>query len=169
MSEYVLRTYDLCKKFGNKYAVDHVDMEIKKGQIYGFIGRNGAGKLATLIRMIAGLAAPTGGSLEIFSQNTSGGLVKAREKMGCIVETPSIYPNMTAEENLEVQRLVTGTPGRECIKDSLHLIGLEGTGRKKAGKFSLGMKQRLGLAATLLHNPEFIILDEPANGLDPQE
>ena len=166
MSEYVIRTFDLCKKFGDRYAVDHVNMEIGKGQIFGFIGRNGAGK-STLIRMLAGLAAPTQGNMEIFSETTTSGIIKAREKMGCIVETPAIYPNLTAHDNLEVQRLVTGTPGKDCINEVLKLVNLENTGKKTAKKFSLGMKQRLGLASALLNNPELIILDEPANGLDP--
>ena len=166
MSEYVIRTFDLCKKFGDRYAVDHVNMEIKKGQIFGFIGRNGAGK-STLIRMLAGLAAPTHGNMEIFSETTASGIIKAREKIGSIVETPAIYPNLTAHDNLEVQRIATGTPGKDCINEVLKLVNLENTGKKTAKKFSLGMKQRLGLASALLNNPELIILDEPANGLDP--
>ena len=166
MKKYVLKTHGVCKRYGDQYAVDHVDMEVKQGEIYGFIGRNGAGK-TTLIRMITGLAHLSGGSIELFGCKDEAGLRKARSRMGVVVEYPALYPNMTAEQNLEHHRLLTGIQERACIGKILELVGLSGTGNKKVKNFSLGMKQRLGLAMALLNDPEFIILDEPTNGLDP--
>lgn len=166
MKKYVLKTHGVCKRYGDQYAVDHVDMEVKQGEIYGFIGRNGAGK-TTLIRMITGLAHLSGGSIELFGCKDEAGLRKARSRMGVVVEYPALYPNMTAEQNLEHHRLLTGIQERACIGKTLELVGLSGIGNKKVKNFSLGMKQRLGLAMALLKDPEFIILDEPTNGLDP--
>ena len=166
MGEYILRTIDVCKKYGGRYALEHVNMEIKKGQIYGFIGLNGAGK-TTLFRAVCGLTPVSSGSIELFGEYGQKGLDAARSRLGSMVETPGLYPGMTAEQNLEVQRLLTGTPGRGCIKDVLQLVSLTDTGKKKVRNFSLGMKQRLGLALALISSPEFLVLDEPVNGLDP--
>ena len=151
MKEAVLKTYNLCKKYKDQMAVDNVSMTIRKGDIYGFIGQNGAGK-TTLIRMITGLAHRTSGEIELF---------------GGSVESPAFYKNMTARENLEVSRLVRNIPGKECIDEVLNLVGLKDTGKKKVKDFSLGMRQRLGIANALLGNPKLLILDEPINGLDP--
>mgnify|MGYP001478794787 CR=1 FL=1 len=166
MTEFVLRTNQLTKKFKQDYALENVNVSIKKGEIYGFIGQNGAGK-STFLRIVTGLAFPTGGAIELFGNHDSSNLTEAQKRMGAIIETPALFPNMTAYENLEVHRLQKGIPGKACIDKTLELVGLQDTGRKKAKNFSLGMKQRLGLAIALLSDPEFLILDEPTNGLDP--
>lgn len=166
MSEYVLKSDHLTKIYKTDYALNRVNMSIKKGAIYGFIGQNGAGK-STLIRILNGLATPTDGSIELFGKRDPQDLSEARKRMGSIIEGPALYPNMTARENLETHRLLRGIPGKACIEKTLTLVGLQNTGRKKAKNFSLGMKQRLGLAIALLGDPEFLILDEPTNGLDP--
>ncbi|GGH86192.1 ABC-2 type transport system ATP-binding protein [Pullulanibacillus pueri] len=167
MNEYVLKTHDLSKVYQKKMALNKVSMAIEKGSIYGFIGQNGAGK-STLIRLITGLAFPTAGTFELFGKsNNTGEFIEARKRIGTIIEGPALYPQMTAVENLETHRLLKGIPGKECIEKTLTLVGLQGTGKKKAKHFSLGMKQRLGLAIALLGDPEFLLLDEPINGLDP--
>lgn len=166
MNEYVLKTSQLSKKYQNKMALDQVNLAIKEGSIYGFIGQNGAGK-STLIRLIAGLAFPTAGTFELFGVSHEPELHEARKRIGTIIEGPAFYPNMTAAENLEAHRLLKGIPGKECVEKTLALVGLQDTEKKKAKNFSLGMKQRLGLAIALLGDPEFLILDEPINGLDP--
>lgn len=161
--EYILKTYNLTKAFHNRNAVNKVNMSIRKGDIYGFIGKNGAGK-TTLMRMVAGLAAPTAGTMELFG---SKNLKQQRIRIGSIIENPGIYLNMTAKENLEVFRKIYGIPEKDSVTKMLQIVGLEDTGNKKAKKFSLGMKQRLGIAIALLGNPDFLVLDEPINGLDP--
>ncbi|MFC3039494.1 ATP-binding cassette domain-containing protein [Virgibacillus xinjiangensis] len=166
MNEYVLKTNQLSKKYHRKWALHKVGLTIKKGSIYGFIGQNGAGK-STLIRVITGLAYPTSGTFELFGETNERQVIEARKRIGTIIEGPALYPHMTAAENLEAHRLLKGIPGKECIEKTLALVGLQDTGRKKAKDFSLGMKQRLGLGIALLGDPEFLILDEPINGLDP--
>lgn len=166
MSDYVLKVNNLSKKFKNQVALNKVNLSIKKGAIYGFIGQNGAGK-STLIRIVSGLADATSGTVALFGYNNGQELIKARKRMGTIIEGPALYPHMTAAENLEAHRLLKGIPGKECVEKTLALVGLQDTGKKKAKNFSLGMKQRLGIAITLLGDPEFLILDEPINGLDP--
>lgn len=164
MSEVVLKTYNLSKKYKETMAVDKVSMTIKKGQIYGFIGQNGAGK-TTIIRLITGLAHKTDGEIELFGQTDN--LDESRESIGSLVESPAFYGNMTARENLEISRLVRGIGSKDSVDKVLELVNLKDTGKKKVKNFSLGMKQRLGIANALLGNPKFIILDEPINGLDP--
>lgn len=166
MQDYVLRTNHLSKKFRGHQALGNVNLSIQKGAIYGFIGQNGAGK-STLIRLVTGLAFPSSGSLELFGDSSERALIEARKRIGSIIESPALFPHMTASENLETNRLLRGIPGKDCVPRMLKQVGLEGTGNKKAKNFSLGMKQRLGLAIALLGEPEFIILDEPTNGLDP--
>jgi ABC-2 type transport system ATP-binding protein len=166
MNDYVLTTSQLSKKYQKNMALDKVSVKIKKGSIYGFIGQNGAGK-STLIRVITGLAYPTAGTFELFGKSNERDIIEARKRIGTIIEGPALYPQMTAKENLEAHRLLKGIPGKECIGKTLKLVGLQDTGKKKAKNFSLGMKQRLGLAIALLGDPEFLILDEPINGLDP--
>ena len=166
MSDFILKTNQLTKKYRNIAALDNINLSIKKGDIYGFIGQNGAGK-STLLRMITGLSFPSEGSFELFGNENSKMLTESQKRIGAIIESPALFPNMTAYENLEVHRLQKGIPGRDCIKNTLELVGLSNTGKKKAKNFSLGMKQRLGLAIALLSDPEFLILDEPTNGLDP--
>ena len=152
--EMLLKTRGLTKQFGKHVAVDHVDMHIRRGAIYGFIGRNGAGK-TTVLKMIAGLADPTAGEYEIFGCSGKS-LAKVRSRVGCLIEQPGLYPNMSAQDNLMIKA------------ELLELVGLVHAGRKKTKHFSLGMKQRLGIALALVGNPDFLVLDEPINGLDPQ-
>ena len=166
--DYILETRSLSKHYGHFKALDGMDMHVPKGAIYGLVGKNGAGK-TTLIRLICGLQEPSSGSFTLYGTgNRDKAIVKARRRMGAVVETPSIYLDMTAEENLKMQYRVLGLPSFEGIGELLSLVGLENTGRKKARHFSLGMKQRLGIAVALAGDPDFLVLDEPVNGLDPQ-
>ena len=166
--EYVLTTSGLSKKYGKFQALDELSMHIPKGAIYGFVGRNGAGK-TTLIRLICGLQEPTSGSYAIYGIDyTDKAISKSRRRMGAVVETPSIYLDMTAEDNLKQQALILGLPTYDSVPEILKLVGLENTGKKRTRNFSLGMKQRLGIAVALMGNPDFLVLDEPVNGLDPQ-
>lgn len=166
MKKVVLKTYNITKKYGKQLAVDNVNMTIKKGDIYGFIGQNGAGK-TTLIRLITGLIHKSGGEIELLGANEENELNKARTMVGSLIESPSLYTNMTARENLEVSRLVRNIPGKKCIDEVLELVGLKDVEKKKVKNFSLGMRQRLGIANALMGNPKLLILDEPINGLDP--
>ena len=166
--DYILETRSLSKQYGHFKALDGMDMHIPKGAIYGLVGKNGAGK-TTLIRLICGLQEPSSGSFTLYgTENRDKAIVRARRRMGAVVETPSLYPDMTAEDNLKMQYRVLGLPSFEGIGALLSLVGLENTGRKKARNFSLGMKQRLGIAVALAGDPDFLVLDEPVNGLDPQ-
>lgn len=166
--EFVLKTNNLVKRYGGFTALSGLNMNVPKGAIYGFIGKNGAGK-TTLIRLICGLQNPTAGTFNLYgTENSDKNIAKCRKRMGAVVETPSIYLNMTAEENLKQQYLVLGLPNYDGIKELLALVGLSDTGKKKAKNFSLGMRQRLGIAVALAGNPDFLVLDEPINGLDPQ-
>ena len=166
--EYVLTTENLGKQYRHFKALNGLTMHIPKGAIYGFVGRNGAGK-TTLIRLICGLQEPTSGSFALYGiQNSDKNIVKSHRRMGAVVETPSIYLDMTAEENLRQQYRVLGLPSFDGIPELLKLVGLPDTGKKKVKNFSLGMKQRLGIAIALAGDPDFLILDEPTNGLDPQ-
>lgn len=164
MTEYALKTDNLTKIYKNNKAVNEVSMHIRRGDIYGLIGKNGAGK-TTIMRMIAGLAIPNKGSMQLFE---SSDLNFQRQRLGCSIENPAIYPNMTAQQNLEVYRRLLGIPEAKIISDIIETIGLRDVEKKKAKNFSLGMKQRLELGITLLGNPDFLILDEPINGLDPE-
>lgn len=161
--EYVLQTHDLTKIFGRHTAVDHVNMNIEKGEIYGFIGRNGAGK-TTLMRMVLSLAFPSSGSIELFGEKD---IKKVGNRIGSLIEAPGLYKNCTARENLERFSLLYGAD-RNKISEILEFVGLAQTGSKPAGKFSLGMRQRLGIAIAMINDPELMILDEPVNGLDPE-
>ena len=166
--EIVLETNNLEKKYKDFKALNHTNIHIEKGAIYGLIGKNGAGK-TTLIRIICGLQKPTNGSYTIYGiNNNSSNIVSVRKRMGAIIETPSIYSEMTAKDNLIEQYKLVGMPSLDGIDELLKLVGLSNTGKKKAKNFSLGMKQRLGIAMSLANNPDFLILDEPINGLDPQ-
>ena len=166
--DYVLQTNALCKHYGQFKALDGLTMHIPKGAIYGFVGKNGAGK-TTLIRLICGLQAPSSGTYTLYGiQNTDKRIVKAHRRMGAVVETPAIYPDMTAEQNLRHQYRVLGLPSEDGLQELLELVGLHNTGKKKAKHFSLGMRQRLGIAVALCGDPDFLVLDEPVNGLDPQ-
>lgn len=168
MIDYVLRTDALCKSYKHFKALNGLSMNIPKGAIYGFVGKNGAGK-TTLIRLICGLQNPDSGSYTLYGRkNTDKEIVKSRRRMGAVVETPSVYLDMTAEENLKQQYRVLGLPTFDGMQEILELVRLSGTGKKKAKDFSLGMRQRLGIAIALVGDPDFLVLDEPANGLDPQ-
>lgn len=166
--DYVLTTDALGKSYRSFKALNGLSMHVPKGSIYGFIGKNGSGK-TTLMRVICGLQEPTRGSYALYGIPYGQKNIKdARRRMGAIVETPSLYLDMTAEENLKIQCRILGLPSYEGIKEILRLVSLEDTGKKKAKNFSLGMKQRLGIAIALLSSPDFLVLDEPVNGLDPQ-
>lgn len=166
--EYVLTTNALHKSYRHFKALDNLSIRIPRGAVYGLVGKNGAGK-TTLIRLLCGLQAPTSGSFTLYGTNSGDReIIKARRRMGAVVETPSIYTDMTAVDNLKVQYRVLGLPSFDSIPELLKLVGLENTGKKKARNFSLGMKQRLGIAIALAGDPDFLVLDEPVNGLDPQ-
>ena len=167
--DYVLRTFGLSKKYKKQLAVNHADMTISRGDIYGFVGENGSGK-TTIIRLITGLVFPSSGSFELFGvDNRSERIDAARCKVGAIVENPSIYLNMSAYDNLKMQCILLGIPADERIAETLEEVGLSAllNESKHADNYSLGMRQRLGIAMALISEPEFLILDEPMNGLDP--
>lgn len=162
----VIRTKSLCKVYGAKNAVDHVDLVVPKGAIYGFIGRNGSGK-STTQKMVCGLARPSSGEIQLFERPLED--PAARRKVGTLIEQPGVYPHMSTYENLVLQGLSVGVsnPKKEALR-SLEMVGLEKSAKKKAKHLSLGMKQRLGIAIAMLGNPELLVLDEPINGLDPE-
>lgn len=166
--EYIFKTDNLCKYYGKFKALDEVNMSVPKGSIYGFVGKNGAGK-TTLMRLMCGLQNPTSGEFTLFDKkNTDPSVSSIRKRMGAVVETPAIYKDLNAYDNLKLQFLNVGIPNFDEIPDLLKLVGLENVGRKKAKAFSLGMRQRLGIAVALCSHPDFLVLDEPINGLDPQ-
>ena len=166
--KYILTADNLNKNYRHSHALHNFSMHIPKGAIYGFVGENGAGK-TTLIRTICGLQAPTSGTYSLYGvKNTDKCIREAQQRIGAVVESPAVYLDMNAENNLKYQYHVLGLPTYDGLKELLHLVGLEKTGRKKVRNYSLGMKQRLGIAVVLVGNPDFLILDEPTNGLDPQ-
>ncbi|MBV4416977.1 ATP-binding cassette domain-containing protein [Clostridium tyrobutyricum] len=160
---YILRTNNLTKKFKKQIVINKVNISVKKGDIYGLVGKNGAGK-TTLMKMIVGLLMPTSGKIELFEKKN---LCNSRKKIGCVIENPALYPDMSAEQNLNIQSILTDKIDKNEIKKILELVGLKDVKNKKISKYSLGMKQRLGIGCALIGNPEFLILDEPINGLDP--
>lgn len=166
MSELLLSTSALTKQFGRHKAVDQVSMHIKRGAIYGFIGRNGAGKTTTL-RMIGGLASPTAGEIEMFGCRGRE-LKQVRSRVGCLIEGPGLYGNMTARDNMKMKCLLLGVQKKGYIEELLEVVGLKDVGKKHVKRYSLGMKQRLGIAMALIGEPDLLVLDEPINGLDPQ-
>lgn len=166
--DYALTTQGLTKTYAQTKALNGLTMHVPKGAIYGFVGKNGAGK-TTLIRLVCGLQAPTAGDYTLYGvPHTAPEIHRARRRMGAVVETPSVYLDLTAADNLKLQHRLLGLPSEEGIPALLRLVGLEDTGKKKARHFSLGMRQRLGIAVALCGDPDFLILDEPINGLDPQ-
>ena len=166
--DYILKTNNLKKYYRNFKALDGLKMNVPKGSIYGFIGRNGAGK-TTLIRLVCGIQYPTDGELSLYGVNyTDKKISQSRRRTGSVVETRALYTDMTAAENLKQQYRVLGIPDFEQIPQLLKLVGLENTENKKARQFSLGMRQRLGIALALCGDPDFLVLDEPINGLDPE-
>ncbi len=166
--EYAVTTSALGKQYGDFQALKGLTMHIPKGAIYGIVGKNGAGK-TTLIRLLAGLQRPSSGEYMLYGvSHTSKEIAKVRRRMGAVVEAPSVYQDMTAADNLKQQYRILGLPSFEGIAELLALVGLSDTGKKKVKNFSLGMRQRLGIAIALAGDPDFLVLDEPANGLDPQ-
>ncbi|HAS06207.1 MAG TPA: bacitracin ABC transporter ATP-binding protein [Eubacterium sp.] len=157
---------NLTKQYGRHRAVDDVNMHIKKGAIYGFIGRNGAGK-TTCLKMISGLSTPSYGEIEMFGYKGKD-LQKVRSRVGCLIEAPGLYGNMSAYDNLNIKCKLTGIKKKGYIEELLKTVGLDTVGEKKTKHYSLGMKQRLGIALALVGEPDLLILDEPINGLDPQ-
>ena len=168
MDSAILEAQGLTKRYKQTTALDSIDLRLEKGKIYGFIGQNGAGK-TTFLRLVTGLAFPTGGTLSLWGKSDFSSLQEQRRRIGCMIETPALFPNLTATQNLEVQRLQRGIPDKGVIDRCMALVGLNGgeTGKKRVRNFSLGMCQRLGIAVALLNTPELLILDEPVNGLDP--
>ncbi|MEB2300198.1 ATP-binding cassette domain-containing protein [Lysinibacillus xylanilyticus] len=163
--EYIVQTENLSKSFGKEQVVSNINLKIRKGEIYGFLGPNGAGKTTT-IRMLLGLMKPSSGTIKMFQKDLTKERINILAKVGSLVENPSYYPHLTAYENLEALRKILGVP-KSRIDEVLEIVRLKDAADKKVKGFSLGMKQRLGIAASLLHNPELLILDEPTNGLDP--
>lgn len=168
-NDIVVQTKDLSKKYGNMFALDKVNITVHRGEIYGFVGRNGAGK-TTLIRILTGIANATSGSFTLMGAKTRLEQMEARKHIAAMVETPALYMNMTAHDNLKTTLILKGIEDEKLIKERLTEVGLESVinSSKKAKDFSLGMKQRLGIAMALLGNPQVLILDEPTNGLDPE-
>ncbi len=166
MSNMVLETRDLSKEYKSQRALKHVNLRLRQGKIYGLIGKNGAGK-TTLMRMIAGLGFPTQGSVLLFGTKSRSELEAAGKRIGSLIEAPALVAGMSAKENLHLQCLMKGMPDYKIENELLELVGLKDTGKKKVKNFSLGMRQRLGIAATLVGNPDLLMLDEPINGLDP--
>jgi len=162
----IIKTTGLTKKYGDQTAVDNLNMTVKQGQIYGFLGQNGAGKTTT-IRMLLGLIRPTHGSIEIFGEHLYAKQREILRRVGSIVEFSGFYENLTARENLLINASLMGVHSKNAIEEALEIVGLQDEPSKMVGKFSLGMKQRLGIARAILHHPELLILDEPTNGLDP--
>lgn len=163
---FCLRTHHLTKRYGEKTVVHDLNLNIRTGDIYGFLGQNGAGKTTTL-RMLIGLIRPSAGEIELFGAGLNSGRAMALERIGAIIEYPGFYLNLSAAENLEIHRRLMGMGNKECINDVLTTVGLSNAKHQKVKNYSLGMKQRLGIARALLHHPELLILDEPTNGLDP--
>ncbi len=162
----VIKTSNLTKIYGNQKSVDSLNMTVNQGEIYGFLGRNGAGKTTT-IRMLLGLIKPTNGQIEIFGENFYKNQKEILRRIGSIVEVPGFYENLTGKENLLINAKIIGVHKKNAIEEALQIVGLQNETKKLVGQYSLGMKQRLGIARALLHHPELLILDEPTNGLDP--
>lgn len=166
MKEYVIKTEDLTKKYNSKAVVDRLNLHVPKGKIYALLGRNGAGKTTTM-KMLLNLVQPTSGSIYLFNQNSSGFSKKNYYRIGSMVEAPAFYENLTAKENLEILAKLRGRHRKDTVAHALSVVNLDIESKKLFREYSLGMKQRLGLAAAIMHEPELLILDEPMNGLDP--
>ena len=166
MNDFVIETKQLTKIYGEQTAVSKVNLHVKKGRIYGLLGRNGAGK-TTIMKMVLGLTSITSGEVDVFGKNIKGREKRVYPRIGAIIETPGFYPNLTGTENLEIFAKLRGTAAPHAVKNALEIVGLPYKDKKLFSKYSLGMKQRLGIANAILHDPELLILDEPTNGLDP--
>ena len=166
MNDYIIETHNLTKKYGSQTSVSHLNIHVRKGRIYGLLGRNGAGKTTTM-RMLLGLTAPTFGSVKIFGKPFQENEKKILPRIGCLIESPGFYPNLTGTENLKIFAALRGLKEPKYIKNALELVNLPYRDKKLFSQYSLGMKQRLAIALAVMHNPELLILDEPINGLDP--
>lgn len=166
MTNYIIETKKLTKRYGDQKAVNDVNLHVKKGRIYGLLGRNGAGK-TTIMKMILGLTSISSGEVNVFGENIKGREKRVYPRIGAIIETPGFYPNLTGTENLNIFAKLRGTSAPNAVKTALEVVGLPYKDKKRFGAYSLGMKQRLGIANAILHDPELLILDEPTNGLDP--
>ncbi len=167
MSDVILETRGLTKKYKNQYALDNVSITLKKNHIYGFIGENGAGK-STLMKILAGLIFPTSGDMTFMGETDPSAIEQKRKSVGTMIEGPYLYPGYSVRQNVELQRLLIGNPDESATDRVIELVGLSDSKKKKAKKLSMGMKQRLGIAMAMVGNPRFLILDEPINGLDPK-
>lgn len=166
MNDYIIETHNLTKKYGNQISVSQLNIHVKKGRIYGLLGRNGAGKTTTM-RMLVGLTAPTSGEAVVLGMPFKGNEKKILPHIGSLIESPGFYPNLTGTENLKIFAELRGLKNPNCIKGALELVNLPYRDKKLFSQYSLGMKQRLAIALAVMHNPELLILDEPINGLDP--
>jgi len=166
LDHVIIETRNLTKIYGEQTVVNKVNLHVKKGRIYGLLGRNGAGK-TTIMKMILGLTSITSGEVRVFGENIKGNEKRIYPRIGAIIEKPGFYPNLTGTENLEIFAKMRGTSKPNAVKDALEVVGLPYKDKKVFSKYSLGMKQRLGIANAILHDPELLILDEPINGLDP--
>lgn len=166
MNDLIIKTKQLTKIYGEQTVVNAVDLHVKKGRIYGLLGRNGAGK-TTIMKMILGLTSISSGEINVFGRNIKGQEKRICPRIGAIIETPGFYPNLTGTENLEIFAKLRGTASPYAVEHAMKVVGLPYKNKKLFSKYSLGMKQRLGIANAILHDPELLILDEPTNGLDP--
>ena len=166
MRDYIIETHNLTKKYGEQVSASQVDIHVKRGRIYGLLGRNGAGKTTTM-RMLLGLTAPTSGMIRIFGKNIRGNEKEILPRTGSMIESPGFYPNLTGTENLLIFASLRGLKDPARIKNTLELVNLPYKDKKLFSQYSLGMKQRLAIALAVMHDPELLILDEPTNGLDP--
>lgn len=166
MNEYVIETRNLTKQYGVQKSVSDLNIHVKRGRIYGLLGRNGAGKTTTM-KMLLGLIKPTSGTVKIFGKSMTGNEKKILPRIGCLIESPGFYSNLTGTENLKIFARLRGIPAKNAIKSALEVVGLPYNDKKLFSQYSLGMKQRLAIALAIMHDPELLILDEPINGLDP--
>ncbi len=166
MSGFIIETKNLTKVYGEQKSVDNLNLHVRKGRIYGLLGRNGAGKTTTM-KMLLGLTKPTDGEIKIYNKYILGNEKKIYSRIGSLIESPGFYPNLTGTENLKILARLRGTPNRDAVKIALEVVGLLYNDKKLFSEYSLGMKQRLGIASAIMHEPELLILDEPINGLDP--
>ncbi|WP_124067773.1 ABC transporter ATP-binding protein [Clostridium sp. E02] len=166
MSKFVIETNNLTKQYGEQKSVANLSIHVKKGRIYGLLGRNGAGKTTTM-KMLLGLTSPTSGEVRIFDKNMHRNEKRILSRIGNLIESPGFYPNLTGTENLKIMARLRGVTGSNAIKNAFDVVGLPYNNNKLFSQYSLGMKQRLGIANAILHDPELLILDEPINGLDP--
>ena len=166
MSKYIIETNHLTKQYGTQKSVADLNIHVEQGKVYGLLGRNGAGKTTTM-KMLLGLTQPTSGSIKIFGKNMNGNEKKILPRIGCLIESPGFYPNLTGTENLKIFARLRGVPSKNSIKSALEVVGLPYNDKKLFSQYSLGMKQRLAIALAIMHDPELLILDEPINGLDP--